>query len=60
MVFATGPGCEVQRPLAVVVIGGLITSTLLTLLVLPVLYGWYEHAKNGRADRAASGEMAGS
>ena len=36
--FATGPGSEVQRPLAVVVIGGLITSTLLTLVVLPALY----------------------
>jgi cobalt-zinc-cadmium resistance protein CzcA len=42
MVVATGPGAEVQRPLAVVVIGGLITSTVLTLLVLPVLYGWVE------------------
>ena len=42
MVFATGPGSEVQRPLAVVVIGGLITSTFLTLLVLPALYGWFE------------------
>ena len=42
MAFATGPGAEVQRPLAVVVIGGLITSTLLTLLVLPALYGWFE------------------
>jgi cobalt-zinc-cadmium resistance protein CzcA len=41
MVFATGPGSEVQRPLAVVVVGGLITSTLLTLLVLPTLYGWF-------------------
>ncbi len=40
MVFATGPGSEVQRPLAVVVIGGLVTSTLLTLLVLPTLYQW--------------------
>jgi cobalt-zinc-cadmium resistance protein CzcA len=40
--FATGPGSEVQRPLAVVVIGGLITSTLLTLVVLPVLYRWFE------------------
>jgi cobalt-zinc-cadmium resistance protein CzcA len=45
MVFATGPGSEVQRPLAVVVVGGLITSTLLTLLVLPVLYGWYERRR---------------
>ena len=42
MVVATGPGAEVQRPLAVVVVGGLITSTVLTLLVLPVLYRWVE------------------
>lgn len=40
--FATGPGSEVQRPLAVVVIGGLITSTLLTLVVVPTLYTWFE------------------
>ena len=38
MLFASGPGSEVQRPLAIVVIGGLITATLLTLVVLPVLY----------------------
>ena len=43
--FATGPGSEVQRPLAVVVIGGLITSTLLTLVVLPVLYGLFEEKR---------------
>ena len=42
ILFATGPGSEVQKPLAVVVVGGLITSTFLTLLVLPVLYGWFE------------------
>ncbi|MEK6563678.1 MAG: CusA/CzcA family heavy metal efflux RND transporter [Candidatus Omnitrophota bacterium] len=42
MLFASGPGSEVQKPLAVVVVGGLITSTLITLLVLPVLYGWFE------------------
>jgi cobalt-zinc-cadmium resistance protein CzcA len=42
--FATGPGSEVQKPLAIVVIGGLITSTSLTLLVLPVLYKMF--AKN--------------
>ena len=41
MLFASGPGSEVQRPLAVVVIGGLLTSTLLTLVVLPVLYGYF-------------------
>jgi cobalt-zinc-cadmium resistance protein CzcA len=42
--FATGPGSEVQRPLAIVVIGGLITSTLLTLIMLPVIYRWFEEA----------------
>jgi cobalt-zinc-cadmium resistance protein CzcA len=42
MLFATGPGSEVQRPLAVVVIGGLISSTLLTLVVLPSLYRRFE------------------
>jgi cobalt-zinc-cadmium resistance protein CzcA len=40
--FSTGPGSEVQKPLAIVVIGGLITSTLLTLLVLPTLYKKFE------------------
>jgi len=40
--FATGPGSEVQKPLAVVVIGGLISSTLLTLVVLPALYRWFD------------------
>jgi cobalt-zinc-cadmium resistance protein CzcA len=42
MAFNSGPGSEVQRPLATVVIGGLITSTLLTLLVLPIIYYWVE------------------
>lgn len=46
---STGTGAEVQRPLATVVIGGLVTSTLLTLLVLPTLYAWIE----GRSRRAA-------
>ena len=40
--FSTGPGSEVQRPLAIVVIGGLITSTLLTLVMLPAIYHWFE------------------
>jgi cobalt-zinc-cadmium resistance protein CzcA len=40
MALATGPGAEVQRPLATVVIGGLVTSTLLTLVVLPAAYRW--------------------
>jgi cobalt-zinc-cadmium resistance protein CzcA len=40
--FASGPGSEVQKPLAIVVIGGLISSTLLTLVVLPALYRWFD------------------
>ena len=43
--FSTGPGSEVQRPLAVVVIGGLITSTLLTLVVVPTLYRFFEEKR---------------
>lgn len=42
MALATGAGAEVQRPLATVVIGGIISSTLLTLILLPVLYAWAE------------------
>jgi cobalt-zinc-cadmium resistance protein CzcA len=38
LLFATGPGSEIQRPLAIVVIGGIITATVLTLLLLPILY----------------------
>ena len=41
LLFATGVGAEVQRPLATVVMGGLISSTLLTLLVLPALHTWF-------------------
>lgn len=47
LLFATGPGSELQRPLAIVVIGGLFTSTLLTLILLPTLYAWLE----GRLER---------
>lgn len=49
MAFNTGPGSEVQRPLASVVIGGLITATLLTLLVLPTLYHWMEKGRKAPA-----------
>jgi cobalt-zinc-cadmium resistance protein CzcA len=42
MALATGTGAEVQRPLATVVIGGILSSTLLTLFVLPAIYGWFE------------------
>jgi cobalt-zinc-cadmium resistance protein CzcA len=48
MLFASGPGSEVQRPLAVVVIGGLLTSTLLTLVVLPVLYAYFSRGQSPR------------
>jgi len=45
MVFATGTGSEIQKPLATVVVGGLLSSTLLTLLVLPTLYHWFEEGR---------------
>jgi cobalt-zinc-cadmium resistance protein CzcA len=41
LLFASGPGSEIQRPLAIVVIGGLISATALTLIVLPILYRRY-------------------
>jgi heavy metal efflux system protein len=41
MALSTTPGAEIQRPLATVVIGGIITSTLLTTLVLPTIYPWF-------------------
>ena len=45
LLFATGPGSEIQRPLAIVVIGGLITATALTLILLPILYLRFAHAR---------------
>ena len=45
MLFATGPGSEIQKPLAAVVIGGLISSTLLTLFILPTLYKVFERRR---------------
>ena len=45
LLFATGPGSEIQRPLAIVVIGGLISATALTLILLPILYLRFAHAK---------------
>lgn len=48
MAISTSPGAEVQRPLATVVIGGLITSTLLTLVVLPTIFEWLEKSKEER------------
>ena len=49
LLFATGPGSEIQRPLAVVGVGGLCTSTLLTLVLLPILYRRFgDTMPNGR------------
>jgi len=45
MALATGPGAEVQRPLATVVIGGILSSTFLTVVLLPVLYEWVERKR---------------
>jgi cobalt-zinc-cadmium resistance protein CzcA len=56
MLLARGPGSELQRPLAVVVIGGLITSTLLTLVLLPTLYAWFEGRAQSQHVRHAGGE----
>jgi cobalt-zinc-cadmium resistance protein CzcA len=51
MALSTSAGAEVQRPLATVVIGGLISSTLLTLLVLPTIYAWLESRRtNGEGE----------
>ena len=44
--LSRGAGSEVQRPLAAVVVGGLLTSTALTLRLLPTLYGWVESVRN--------------
>ena len=52
MALNVGPGSEVQRPLATVVIGGIVSSTALTLLVLPVLYRWLHRERSG--DRSAA------
>ncbi len=51
MALNTGTGAEVQRPLATVVIGGIISSTLLTLLVLPVLYHWVHRKEANRLNK---------
>lgn len=50
LLFATGPGSEIQKPLAIVVIGGLVTATLLTLVLLPILYERFGEGPQDRAD----------
>jgi cobalt-zinc-cadmium resistance protein CzcA len=54
LLLATGPGSEIQRPLATVVIGGLFSSTALTLVVLPVLYRWMEQRIVQRGEAESS------
>ncbi len=49
LLFASGPGAEIQKPLAIVVIGGLITATLLTLILLPILYLRFESSAGEHA-----------
>jgi cobalt-zinc-cadmium resistance protein CzcA len=58
MAINTGAGSEVQRPLATVVIGGILSSTLLTLLVLPALYRWLHGVRGARTDGAAAAAAA--
>jgi heavy metal efflux system protein len=62
LAFANGIGSEVQRPLAIVVIGGLVSSTLLTLIMLPVLYRWLEGGSNDpkRLEVPPSGQLNSS
>jgi heavy metal efflux system protein len=54
MALNTGIGAEVQRPLATVVIGGIVSSTILTLVVLPMLYAWFIKEETHEVDVAAS------
>jgi cobalt-zinc-cadmium resistance protein CzcA len=53
LLAASGPGSELQKPLAIVVIGGLISSTLLTLFLLPVIYRYFFHS----TDHNLSGDL---
>ena len=63
MAVSTSAGAEVQRPLASVVIGGLVTSTALTLVLLPVLYAWIEEKRTrneaSAEERSLRHEVAG-
>jgi cobalt-zinc-cadmium resistance protein CzcA len=53
MLYATGSGADIQKPLAVVVMGGLVTSTILTLIVLPTIYEWLENRRPSTETEAA-------
>ncbi len=59
MAISTNAGAEVQRPLATVVIGGLVTATLLTLVVLPVLYTYFNSPKKNNGNSSSQTDKAG-
>jgi heavy metal efflux system protein len=54
MAFSTGVGAEIPKPLATVVVGGLISSTILTLFLVPIVYGWIEEKRFARREPARS------
>jgi cobalt-zinc-cadmium resistance protein CzcA len=54
LLLSSGTGSEVQRPLATVVIGGLVTSTLLTALVVPAIYPWFASSKTDPAGESST------
>ncbi len=58
MAVSTSAGAEVQRPLATVVIGGLVTATLLTLLVLPAIYPWFRGRQRAAAQQPAASVLS--
>jgi cobalt-zinc-cadmium resistance protein CzcA len=60
MAISTGAGAEIQRPLATVVIGGIVTSTLLTLIVLPTLYELIERWVSRRKDAGGGSTEVGA
>ena len=60
MAVATTPGSEIQRPLATVVIGGIITATLLTTLVLPAVYPWFVPRAKTVGSSGSSEESVGA
>ena len=60
LIFSSGPGSEVQRPLAIVVFGGLLSSTFLTLILLPIMYRRFGAVDHERAGSTVADLWAGS
>ncbi len=60
MALSTAPGSEVQRPLATVVIGGIVSATLLTMLLLPVIYSFFKPPSAPRSEQTRSLGILGS